>query len=348
MKKSTKGLLVALVSLLLGAASVETSMRTFLRTPQMEPANLQPAAGRDFARARMLEAYHEFGLNYRGRPLARVEVYGSEYRHDELGNRAAPGERRDGALRVLVLGDSNTYGWRVGPEQTFCAVAERLANATSETQRPRAIEFVNAGLPGYNTQDALARYRCLREVVAPDVVLLGWFVNDCVTYGFDVDADGYLYFDPFAPPRAIRHTLWRSYTYRWWTLRKSTQMRERGELSADLPQAFQFSIDRIADLKKEVAADGRRFAVLDIPLLEPAVGEQVMKEATYRERQKSAALSRFCTERSIPYLAFLPSLEGEPVALLWGSVDDHHPNARAHEKFAPRLVTFLDELGWLR
>lgn len=346
MKRALRGAAITLATILAAVCGFELLARTVLRSPQMEPANLQPDAGRDFAQASMLEPFHEFGARYRGRPGARVTVYGVEYRHDDLGLRARETKAGDGALRVLVLGDSNTYGWRVPAEATFCAVAERLLDHAGS----RPVEFVNAGLPGYNTADALARYRSLRDALRPDVVLLAWFVNDCERFGFEVDDAGFLYFDPFPLPTALRRACWRSYGYRWFTLRRTASLRAAGVLSTDDPEAFRFSMDRVVELAALVRADGGRFAVLDVPLLEPAAGEQRMRTATYREREKSTRLAALCSRHEIPYLEFLPAIDGEPVALLWGSIDppDHHPNAKAHEKFGARLATFLSELGWLR
>lgn len=346
MRRAWKGFAIAVAAASLPLIGFEILVRTALYSPQFEPRNLQPAAGADFARAAMLESFHEHGLKYRGRPNASVTVHDIEYRHDELGLRAIARAPRQGAQRVLVLGDSNAYGWRVAADATFSAVAERIVNDRS----PRPIEFLNAGLPGYNTQDALSRYRSLRDSLRPDVVLLAWFVNDCERFGFEVDSSGFLYFDPFPLPSALRRALWSSYAYRWATLKQSASMRARGELSTDDPEAFRFSLDRIVELAELVKADGRRFAVLDVPLLEAAPGEQRMNVATYRERAKSERLAARCAQHSIPYLELLPALDREPVALLWASIDppDHHPNERAHEKFGARLASFLDSLGWLR
>jgi lysophospholipase L1-like esterase len=79
-----------------------------------------------------------------------------------------------GKKRVLVLGDSVTFGWGVSDGETFPEKMEPLlVSATGESW-----EVINSGVNGYNTQQEEAYFR--REGIRydPDVVVLVYVSND--------------------------------------------------------------------------------------------------------------------------------------------------------------------------
>lgn len=102
-----------------------------------------------------------------------------------LRDREIPYEKTSGAYRILVLGDSQTFGQGVEAEETYAKVLEReLAR-----QSGRPVETVNTGVPGTGTVHQLWfleeqgwRYR-------PDAVVVGFYFNDitdnaqCHLYG---------------------------------------------------------------------------------------------------------------------------------------------------------------------
>lgn len=110
--------------------------------------------------------------------------------HDRLGFRA----RAEGAevtkggarRRLLVLGDSFTYGLGVRDEETY---AFRLQAIFPEH------EVINAGVNGYGIDQALLMWRKEGSRLRPDVVVLGYFVDD-----FNRNA---LSFREFAKPRFV-------------------------------------------------------------------------------------------------------------------------------------------------
>lgn len=347
MKRLLLAIGTTIVGILVAVAIFEVLARTVLRRPELEPKNLQPAAGVAFASARMLESWYEFGASYRGRPHAQVTIDGITYQHDALGLRQRELEaKQDGEIRILVLGDSNTYGWRTPVEATFVSVCERGLNERFASQQPvRTVRCVNAGLPGYNTDDELRRYRSLRETVQPDIVVLAWMANDAERFGFEVDRDGFLYFDALPVPDHWKPTLTLSYGYRLWSWKSQQRMRTAGEFESTNLENFGFSLGRVETLAAECARHGERFVLVELPVLEPDPGSQRITPSGYTARWTSERLISFAREHSVPFLSFLPAIEGEGVALLWASIDppDHHPNARAHAKFGAALATFLAE-----
>lgn len=81
----------------------------------------------------------------------------------------------DKPLRVLCLGDSFTYGVGVDDRNTFPALLQTYL----QTRFPdRRVEVVNAGVPFYDIFDELSYYRDKGRLLAPDVVVLQFYIND--------------------------------------------------------------------------------------------------------------------------------------------------------------------------
>ncbi len=96
-----------------------------------------------------------------------IETDSLGLRHPELGPKG-PDE-----LRVLVMGDSITFGDYLPFAETFTAMLQgKLAD------RPRRVVVINAGLPGASTSDELYHYLEVRDAVDPDLVLVGMYLND--------------------------------------------------------------------------------------------------------------------------------------------------------------------------
>lgn len=78
-------------------------------------------------------------------------------------------------LRVLALGDSNTYGLYLKPEEAYPAQLEALWNNAHPHQR---VEIINLGYPGTNSFRLLANLPDILNTFQPDVVLLMIGFND--------------------------------------------------------------------------------------------------------------------------------------------------------------------------
>jgi lysophospholipase L1-like esterase len=92
-----------------------------------------------------------------------------------LAQREQPASWLTGRHRVLALGDSNTYGLYVQPEQAYPKVFESLWNADS-ARRP--IEVLNLGFPGTNSSWIRRDLPRMLRVFRPDVVTVMVGAND--------------------------------------------------------------------------------------------------------------------------------------------------------------------------
>jgi lysophospholipase L1-like esterase len=103
------------------------------------------------------------------RPGYRGEHMGRPVTIDALGLRG-PGLRRDPPpVRVLCLGDSITFGYGVGDDESYPAA---LARALASPQ----VEVVNGGVTGYTSHQVRRLFDRIAPAVRPDVVTvcIGW------------------------------------------------------------------------------------------------------------------------------------------------------------------------------
>jgi lysophospholipase L1-like esterase len=101
-----------------------------------------------------------------------IETNSLGLRHPELGPKS------DDEFRILVLGDSITFGDYLAFEETYPALLERRL----EGRRPR-VTVINAGLPGASTSNELYHYLEISDAVDPDLVLVGMYLNDSQNSG---------------------------------------------------------------------------------------------------------------------------------------------------------------------
>jgi len=136
-----------------------------------------------------------------------------------------PGPKGQGEHRVLVLGDSFTYGAGVATEEAFPAVLDELARAAGRER------FLNAGTPSYGTLRELAWLEAFGDELEPDEVLLAVFVGNDFTD--NTDTSGRRIFDGRMLPAGedetadwkLRLKVWRyeSHLYRLLARRKPKQ-----------------------------------------------------------------------------------------------------------------------------
>lgn len=84
-------------------------------------------------------------------------------------------EKSPDALRIAILGDSFTFGEGVRDEDTY---SEQLRRKLAEALPGRRIETQNWGVGGYNTEQEAALLEHWVLDFDPDVVVLGFTIND--------------------------------------------------------------------------------------------------------------------------------------------------------------------------
>jgi hypothetical protein len=84
--------------------------------------------------------------------------------------------KQPGTYRVMVVGDSLTYGYGIEEKDTFVALLNTWMS-------DRHMEFLNLGVPGAQSEDVLAVIRQFLPTLQPDFVLYAVCLNDFLPSG---------------------------------------------------------------------------------------------------------------------------------------------------------------------
>ncbi|MFH0878749.1 MAG: SGNH/GDSL hydrolase family protein [Lentisphaerota bacterium] len=109
-------------------------------------------------------------LGWKGKPLvAGLHSSGAVISHNEYGFRDTPWNLDTAKRRVLMLGDSNLWGYGVEDNEYPAA----LLNRTTPD-----IRWFNAGMNGYGTDQEYLTFKWLKPLVKPDWTVLAFCDND--------------------------------------------------------------------------------------------------------------------------------------------------------------------------
>jgi lysophospholipase L1-like esterase len=101
------------------------------------------------------------------------EAFGSLIRTNQAGLRGATlTEKAPGAFRVVCLGDSMTFGYKVPEESAFPSQLREILSAAAD----RPIEVINCGVPSWNIRSEAHFLRSRLDKLRPDFVI--WQIHD--------------------------------------------------------------------------------------------------------------------------------------------------------------------------
>ena len=97
-------------------------------------------------------------------------------------------------FRILVLGDSVTFGWSLRGEDTY---ASQLASLLATLRPNQRVEVINAGVSGYGTWQELRWLQETGLALEPDVIIVQAHLNDAAdnlwgTLGWQQGSDSWL------------------------------------------------------------------------------------------------------------------------------------------------------------
>ena len=242
--------------------------------------------------------------------------------------------KQAGTKRVLVIGDSYTWGYAVAEEEAYPQAAERLL----EDRGRRDLEVINGGIPDYNSRQERQLLAQLIPVYQPDAVFLAYVVNDAEPSTAM----------PIAPEETYRHA------YSWFLASWADHLNRRVFRRHLLPSAkdnvgssyldgfeegsvkWRDSREAIREMRDLSAAAGIPFTVLILPDVTQDLDER------YAWRPIHDAVTRWGRELNIPTFDLLNQLRGrdhQTLLVPW----DGHPNADAHREIAAFLVSRILE-----
>ncbi|HZI92816.1 MAG TPA: SGNH/GDSL hydrolase family protein [Patescibacteria group bacterium] len=277
---------------------------------------------------------------------------------DNLGFRGVKNiqfQKAPGTLRVLCLGDSYTFGAYVDDGETWPAQLETILR---EDRPERPVEVINAGISGFTILDELQFFKEHGESLKPDVVVVGFVLNDLADLTRRVSSREMLKIasvegsrPPLGPVKArLRQTAIYNamFMMKAW-LRKTTgndptiqEVDIRHLLKPVYDQETLDLFDRyrghLAELKSILDRDGTPLVLMIFPYW-----EQVSRNATDQAQQRLIAMAK---ELNIPTLDLLPSYrQYDPRGRKFFHMPwDHHPSARGYRRAARELAATVEPL----
>jgi hypothetical protein len=126
--------------------------------------------------------YHPV-LGFTGIPGVEKRVFGPQpffgkvKRHNASGHRgpAFPQEKQDGTSRILLLGDSNVWGYGLDEKELL---STRLSASLKKAEPDMNFEVINLGVSGYGTGQAYLKFLLEGLPYQPDVVSLNFFSDN--------------------------------------------------------------------------------------------------------------------------------------------------------------------------
>ena len=310
------------------------------RTVQVLPPKPHPtgcAVGRQASLGQLVRPSREAGIVYELKPNIETCFYHSLVHTNSQGLRAPSDFARPkpkDVFRILLLGDSQTFGWGVDHEQTYGAVLERTLNA--RPKKKRRVEVVNTGVPGYNAAQEAEVLRLRGLSFEPDCVFVLFIGND-----FGVPFLMLAPPDPLDPRRSYLLATVRA------ALRPARYERSRWifadeELADRLTDA---SLERVPpEYRHMVGVDGYERALASMAETGRRAGVPIVDFADYKGIVPPATEARL--GRAHERLGILrPTFRYPPRPWLWLSQHDHHLTAQGHRSLARRMLAGLHEIG---
>jgi lysophospholipase L1-like esterase len=249
-----------------------------------------------------------------------VRTNSDGFRDDEYS--VAKGEKH----RIIFLGDSLTLAWGVEKQDSFEQHLEDRLNAVRPT------EVINLGVGNYNTTQEVNLLIDKGLKYQPDQVVLFYFINDA---------------EPM--PRKSRFPglgYSRTVTFFWSRLKamkarftETTGYKEvySGHYLEDR-SGWQATQDSFRTLHQLSAEHGFSLSVVLLP--------ELHELRDYAFAKEHAQVMALVSEIGIPALDLAEEFQHEPnPQSLWVSLDDAHPNARAHALISDYSFEFVLEGG---
>ncbi len=139
--------------------------------------------GREF----ILQPSENKEMLYKLRPNAEGYAWGTQVKINSHGFRDKEYEiaKGDATYRIITIGDSITFGNFMPLEKTYSKQLESLFERDRENTRN--VEVLNLGVGGYDTLNEVAFFEEVGIKFQPDVVVLGFCINDAGTDSPNLD-----------------------------------------------------------------------------------------------------------------------------------------------------------------
>jgi hypothetical protein len=233
-------------------------------------------------------------------------------------------DKPPGTYRIMLLGDSTTFGWGVAQDETSAKILERQLNSMHIPGYDR-FEVMNTGVGNYDTVQEVTYYKTQGRQFHPDLVVLMYFINDP---------------EPVPVQRRIP-LIDRSYLVAYVTNRWDGVLRRLGtrpdwkayyaSLYDDNKPGFQACKAALGDLADSTKRDNAKLLVALLPKLQQ-INDNYPFAAAHQK------IKDILADRQVPVVELRDGLRNHgPEGTLWVTPLDDHPNAKANLLIAAQL-----------
>jgi lysophospholipase L1-like esterase len=233
-----------------------------------------------------------------------------------------------GVYRIMLLGDSTTFGWGVPVNETTAKILEQNLNAKHLPGYDQ-VEVLNAGVGNYDTVQEVTYYETRGQAFHPDLVVLVYFINDpepvpVERKGFLVDSS---YLIAFSVNR-FDGVLRRIGTRPDWSKYYSS-------LYDDNRPGFQACKAALVDLAAATQREHTKLLVAILPELHQINNSYPFAAAHHKIKDVLAA-------EHAPVLDLIDGLRNHgPESTLWVTPLDDHPNGKANTLVAVQIQDWI-------
>lgn len=283
-------------------------------------------------------------LLYELLPDSKVKIQGKEFAINAFGFRDKKYRiRKVNDTRIIFLGDSVTYGWRVALEETYHKQIEKLLN-----DRGYDVDVMGMGIPGYNT---IQEYYLLKETVLdfkPDMLILQISPNDFErTVSVRTFHEGrkltLVPYQDYSIPFVIKKTKFTYFLMRNFDLFKLINLRLHWFINKKDPDYTARDVFMLGEedsfrylgmIKKLLDREGIRFAVVIFPFQSRGDTDSFasLHERIHQELEKM----------QVPFIDLFNELNAEGIGDIW--IERRHPNEHGHRIASLAVLKFLEPM----
>lgn len=233
-----------------------------------------------------------------------------------------------GVYRIMLLGDSTTFGWGVPLKDTTAKILERNLNAQHIPGYDH-VEVLNAGVGNYDTVQEVTYYETRGRAFHPDLVVLVYFINDpepvpVERKGFLVDSSYLIAFSVNRFDGVLRRIGTRPDWNRYYS-----------SLYDDNRPGFQACRSALIDLASTTQRENTKLLVAILPELHQINNSYPFTAAHQKIKDVLAA-------EHAPVLDLIDGLRNHgQESTLWVTPLDDHPNGKANALVAAQIQDWI-------
>jgi hypothetical protein len=324
MKKNLTNILFTLLSIVITLVIAEFAFRWYTNKKVIYDIEMHKYAKKLKQRSSIPGLSHEHIPNASAKLMGvDIHINSLGFRDDELTAKA------ENEYRVLVAGQSITFGWGVPKDSTFCELSQNRLNASGDSIH---YNFVNTGIGNYNTRLEYLYLKRNLPLVNPDMVVLHAFLRDAETIPPKSQnvliANSYL--AAYLYIKIQQAFFFNNKTYKTIGDYYLNMYSENSEGWKEQQQAFR-------DIRS--LCEERRIPLLVV--LQPDLNdlsEQSPQEKCYR------IIGDFLSTNSFSYIDMSDIYRAKVSnpRSIWVSVEDSHPNSAGHTVVADELYRYFN------